>query len=57
MSAITRPAGKPFANIKVAPAADLSTSREVLLVLPRVDEIDMASEEILTEEIEAGEPE
>ncbi|MFT7235565.1 MAG: rod shape-determining protein MreC, partial [Methylophagaceae bacterium] len=42
ISAITRPAGKPFANIKVAPAADLSTSREVLLVLPRVDEIDMA---------------
>ena len=37
------PQGKPFADIAVKPAADLSTSREVLLVLPG-DRVDVNSQ-------------
>ena len=60
ISAISRPAGKPFANIKVQPAADLATSREVLLVLPRVDDdvidpVDEVSEVDVVEVVESVE--
>ena len=48
ISAVSRQAGQPFASIQVQPAADLATSREVLLVLPRDDD-----EAILSEALEA----
>ena len=55
ITAISHPAGKPFARIQVQPAADLDTSREVLLVLTRTDEASDAPDEYLAEAVEAVE--
>ncbi|MCL4125558.1 UNVERIFIED_CONTAM: hypothetical protein GTU68_016397, partial [Idotea baltica] len=57
VSDIAHIAGKPFVNVKVKPAADLETSREVLLVLPNVDEIGIEVNETQVTETEVTETE
>jgi len=49
--AINFPQGKAFADIAVKPAAQLNTSREVLLVLPSAKKTPINNEVISTEEL------